>query len=82
LSGAIETPRPISKQADDHVGDVLPVHNGIPQGSPASPILSVLYSAGVIQDVHEATDFTTFFSILLPPQSRIDDFVIFQGGLE
>jgi len=81
LSGGSRPPRPIGKQVDDHVGDMLPVHNGIPQGSPVSPIILVLYSAGVIQDVREAIDLTTSFGIPLLPQSRIDDFAIYQGGL-
>ena len=43
-------------KVDDHIGDMLPVHNGTPQGSPVSPIHSVLYSAGVIQEVRDALD--------------------------
>ena len=63
-------------KVDDHIGDMLPVHNGIPQGSPVSPIPSVLYSAGVIQDIRGAADLTTSFGIPLLPRSYIDDFAI------
>ena len=55
----------------------LPIHTSVPQGSPCSPILSVAYSAPILQKLARNPVFT---NILLPivPRSYIDDFSLQQ----
>ena len=51
----------------------LPIDTGIPQGSPCSPILSVAYSAPILQQLARDPVFTNI-SLPVVPRSYIDDF--------
>ena len=65
------------RETATHIGSFtspfLPIHTSVPQGSPCSPILSVVYSAPILQKLARDPVFT---NILLPvvPRSYIDDF--------
>ena len=52
---------------------MLPINTGVPQGSPCSPILSVIYSAPVLKFLAEDPFFTNA-NLPVIPRSYIDDF--------
>jgi ribonuclease HI len=70
------TDRQAAIKVDDFTGDIKPVDLGIPQGSPVSPVLSVIYSADVIRHIRDSPDLVTEAGYPLRPLSYVDDFAI------
>ena len=57
----------------NYVGPMLPINIGVLQGSPCSPILSVIYSAPILKFLAEDPFFTNK-QLPIIPRSYIDDF--------
>ena len=54
------------------MGEELPISVGVPQGSPISPILSIIFSAPVLHALNERLPSSSISPVL--PRSYIDDF--------
>ena len=63
-------------RVDGHLGPSTPISIGIPQGSPVSPCLSVLYSADVLREVRNDPSLLSSCEIPLLPLSYVDDFAL------
>lgn len=63
-------------KVDNHLGPMTPIQIGIPQGSPVSPCLSVIYSSDVIREIQDDPTLTTPANIPLLPLSYVDDFAL------
>jgi len=53
-TGSFKSDRQIKLALDGKTGEASPVDTGIPQGSPAAPILFVIYLSGVFHEVEVA----------------------------
>ena len=60
---------------DGVTSEPRPINVGIPQGSPVSPVLSVIYASEIITTLKEANILTTS-GIPLSPRSYIDDYAV------
>ena len=60
---------------DDEMSDTRDLDIGIPQGSPCSPVLSIIYAAEVLSDLQEA-DIRTSAGIPVDPKGYIDDMML------
>ena len=65
--------RSASIRLDDFSSPMSPIDIGIPQGSPCSPVLSVLYSAALIALVQDHGFLHSPISIPTSPRSYVDD---------
>ena len=70
------TGRQAAIRVDDHLGPSTPISVGIPQGSPVSPCLSVLYSADVIRAIRDDPSLSTPLGFPLLTLSYVDDFAL------
>ena len=68
--------RKAAVKVDDFIGPSESIFIGIHQGSPVSPILSVLYSADVIKEIRDDPSLVTSSNIPLLPLSYVDDFAL------
>lgn len=74
--------RRLAPRIDQYLGPDVPISTGVPQGSPTSPILSVIYSSPVLRSL--ASD-PTMSNLLLYPvtvRSYIDDFSFLAIGAD
>jgi len=62
-----------SIRLDDYTSPMSPIDIGSPQGSPCSPVLSVLYSAALIITVRDHGFLVTPIGIPTSPKSFVDD---------
>jgi hypothetical protein len=62
-----------SLSLDGHKGPVIPLITGVPQGSPISPVLSIIYTAPLIKELIDSLP-TSDTGIKVLPLSYIDDF--------
>jgi ribonuclease HI len=76
--------RKASIRLDDFTSEVRPISVGVPQGSPVSPVLAVIYSAVVIRFIRDHPNLATPAGIPLSPRSYVDDYAIaaFSDSLE
>jgi hypothetical protein len=76
--------RKASIRLDDFTSEVRPISVGVPQGSPVSPVLAVIYSVVIIEFIRDHPNLTTPVGIPLSPRSYVDDYAIaaFSDSLE
>jgi len=67
--------RKAATRFNDEISDTRDLDTGIPQGSPCSPVLSMIYAAEVFLDVH-AADIHTPAEIPVDPKGYIDDMLL------
>jgi len=65
--------RSASIRLDNYSSPMTPIDIGIPQGSPCSPVLSILYSAALIIAIRDHRFLHTPIGIPTSPRSYVDD---------
>jgi len=68
--------RQAALRLDDQLDPMQPIDFGIPQGSPCSPVLSIIYGAEPLQRILKDENLKTTTNIPLSPYSYIDDIVL------
>ena len=76
--------RQAALRLDDHMDSMLPIIIGVPQGSPCSPVLSIIYGADPIRRLCEDESLRSSVGTHISPFSYIDDISItsFSDSLE
>ena len=66
--------RQLAPRIDQYLGPATPISTGVPQGSPISPILSVIYSSPVLRSLASAPSMTNLLLYPVTVRSYINDF--------
>ena len=64
--------RKVRISLDDYLSPVMDLKVGVPQGSPASPVLSCLYASSVLEQLNNNPIFSSL-NLPVGPRSYIDD---------
>ena len=68
--------RQAALRLDDQLDPMQPIDVGVPQGSPCSPVLSIIYGAEPLQRILKDENLKTSANIPLSPYSYIDDIAL------